>query len=252
MAIDRRSNIKVLERGDIFFLFRPQVDEFAPSSLVDVRRFYLVLHPDGSDGFRLIAIGKKRLPGDDVKVERHWGFIDGVFSTPEELRRAAAGLSGFKESGEENLRPAGEGVYALLLHGNHTHLAYVLELPPSPGEVQKAFNIREEDRFVVAVKNPAAASPVGVGLELDRQPDFPEKLSALFQDRRWYPVDPPQFLDYEGAELVLIGGQDDLGEDLGIDLEAHPEDAETAEIFRDLQLGKSARVVKPLFEGVWE
>src|SRR5262249_45826896 len=154
---------------------------FAPSSLVDVRRFYLVLHPEGSDGFRLIAIGKKRLPGDDVKVERHWGFIDGVFSTPEELRRAAAGLSGFKESGEENLRPAGEGLYALRRHGNHRPRVSVLELPPSPGEVQKAFNIREEDRFVMAVKTPAATSPVGVGLELDRQPDFPEKLSALFQ-----------------------------------------------------------------------
>jgi hypothetical protein len=252
MAADRRSSLNVVEKGDIFFLFRPQVDEFAPSSLIDIRRFYLVLHPEGSDRFRLIAIGKKRLPGDDDLVERHWGFVDGVFNTPEELHQAASGLSGLKELAEENLRPAGEGVYALLLHGNHTHLAYVLELPPFPGEVQKAFNIQPEDRFVVAVKNPEAASPPGVGLELDRQADFPEELKARFKDRRWMPADPPQFLDYEGAELVLIGGRDDLGEDLGIDLVAQPEDAETAEIFRDLHLAKSARIIKPLFEGVWE
>src|ERR1017187_6255441 len=157
MATDRRSSIKVLERGDIFFLFRPNVDEFAPAGLIDIRRFYLVLHPEGSGRFRLIAIGKKRLPGQDDGVQRHWGFVDGVFSTPEQLREAADGLSGMRELNEENLRPAGEGVYALVRHGNHTHLAYVLELPPHPGEVQKAFNIQPEDRFVVAVKNPEAA-----------------------------------------------------------------------------------------------
>ena len=73
----------------------------------------------------------------------------------------------------ENLRPAGEGVYALFLHDNHTHLAYVLELPLIPGEVQKAFNIKPEGRFVIAVKNPEATSPPGVGLEDECQPEFP-------------------------------------------------------------------------------
>jgi len=252
MAIDRRSSVKVLEKGDIFFLFRPNIDEFAPGGLIDIRRFYLVLHPEGNERFRLIAIGKKRLPADVDGVERHWGFVDGVFSTPEQLRDAAAGLAGMTEVFDENLRPAGEGVYALVLHGNHTHLAYVLELPSIPGEVQKAFNIQPEDRFVVAVKNPAAASPPGVGLELDRQPNFPEELLSRFKDRRWLPVNPPEFLDHEGAELVLIGGRDDLGEDLGIELIAQPEDEETALVFRDLHLSKSDRIIKPLFEGVWE
>ena len=43
----------------------------------------------------------------------------------------------------------------------------------------------------------------------------------MFADRRWVPIYPPESLDNEGAELVLIGGQDDLGEDLGIDLKSH-------------------------------
>jgi len=43
----------------------------------------------------------------------------------------------------------------------------------------------------------------------------------MFADSRWLPVYPPGFLDNEGAELILIGGQDDLGEDLGIDLKSH-------------------------------
>ena len=252
MATDRRSSIKVIERGDIFFLFRPNVDEFAPTGLIDIRRFYLVLHPEGSDRLRLIAIGKKRLPGVNEGVERHWGFVDGVFSNSEALRAAAVGLSGINEGLDENLRPAGEGVYALMLHGNHTHMVYVLELPPNPGEVQKAFNIQPEARFVVSVKNPEATSPPGVGLELDRQVEFPDELKARFKDRRWLPVNPPEFLDHEGAELVLIGGRDDLGEDLGIELNAHPRDEETAEVFRELHLSKSERVIKPLFEGLWE
>jgi hypothetical protein len=252
MATERRSHIKVLERGDLFFLYRPNMERYEPGSLLDIRRFYVVLHPQGQERFRLIAIGKKKLPGFADGDQRHWGFVDGVFHTPEELRHAAAGIPALVGSKGENLRPAGEGVYALVLHGNHTHLAYVLELPLILGEVQDAFNIKPEGRFVLAVKNPEAISPPGVGLEVDRQPDFPEELRTRFGDRRWVSVDPPDFLDYEGTELVLVGGRDDLGEDLGVDLEAHPKDEETAEIFKDLHLEKSERTIRPLFEGVWE
>jgi hypothetical protein len=252
MTIEPRSRIKVLERGDLFYLYRPSVDDFAPGGLMDVRRFYMVLHPDGTERFRLIAIGKKKLPGVDSEVQRHWGFVDGVFLTADELLKAAAGIPGSMESTAETTLPAGEGLYALILHGNHTHLAYVLELPSTPGEVQKAFNIRPEGRFVIAVKNPSATSPPGMGLELDRQPDFPDQLKVRFGDRRWVSVDPPEFLDHEGAELVLIGGRDDLGEDLGIDLQAHPTDEETADVFRELHMEKSERTIKPLVRGIWD
>jgi hypothetical protein len=252
MAIESRSKIKVLERGNLFYLFRPTAEDFTPGGLIDVRRFYIVLHPDGTDRFRLIAIGKKKLPGVDDRVERHWGFVDGVFSSSDALLKAAAGLSSSMEATAERPLPAGEGVYALILHGNHTHLVYVLELPASPGEVQQTFNIFPSGRFVIAVKNPNAASPPGVGLELDRQADFPEDLMTRFGDRRWMSVDPPAFLDHEGAEIVLIGGRDDLGEDLGIDLQAHPTDEEAADIFRELHMEKSERTIRPLFWGTWD
>ncbi|HKI18728.1 MAG TPA: hypothetical protein VKA15_12655, partial [Isosphaeraceae bacterium] len=194
MATERRSRTRVLERGDIFFLFRPNVEEFAPEGLLDIRRFYMVLHPEGDERFRLIAIGKKKLPGSEEGGQRNWGFVDGMFRNPEELRQAAGGLRASMESRGENIRPAGEGVYAIVLHGNHTHLAYVLELPLIPGEVQQAFNITPEGRFVLAIKNPEATSPPGVGLESDRQADFPQELRARFAERRWVPVDPPEFL----------------------------------------------------------
>jgi hypothetical protein len=252
MANGRGSQIKVLERGDVFFLFRPGVEHLAPQGLLDIRPFYMVLHPQRNERFRLIAIGKKKLPEGADGSQRHWGFVDGVFGTAEDLRQVAVAGSSGMEPGGGSFHPAGEGLYALLVHGNHTHLAYVLELPEFPGEVQQAFNIKSEGRFVIAVKNPEAASPSGAGLEFDRKPDFPPELCSRFSDRRWLPVDPPDFMDHPGAELVLIGGRDDLGEDLRIELEAQPEDAETAEVFRDLHLEKSERTIKPLFEGVWE
>jgi hypothetical protein len=35
----------------------------------------------------------------------------------------------------------GEGVYGIVEHKLHTHLAFVLELQHEPGEVQRCFNI---------------------------------------------------------------------------------------------------------------
>src|SRR5271165_6625217 len=99
---------------------------------------------------------------------------------PEELRQAAAGIPSLIDSEGENLRPAGEGVYALFLHGNHTHLAYVLELPLIPGEVQKAFNIKPEGGFVLAVKNPGAVPPPGFDLKKKRRLISPGGLGASF------------------------------------------------------------------------
>jgi len=63
------------------------------------------------------------------------------------------------------------------------------------GDVQNAFDIKPGGRFVVAVKNPEATSPTGIGVEVDQQADFTEVLSATFVDRRWVPIDRLAFLD---------------------------------------------------------
>ena len=98
MATERRATIHVLERGDLFFLYRPNRDQYEPGGLLDIRRFYMVLYPQGQERFRLIAIGKKKLPGFDDGGQRHWGFVDGVFRTAEELRQAAAGIPLLRKS----------------------------------------------------------------------------------------------------------------------------------------------------------
>lgn len=252
---DAPSNGPVLERGDLFFFYRPDVGETSPGGLLDVRRFHVVLRPEGKETLRLITVGRKRLPEPTEPGRSHWGFVDRVFRTPEELREALSGATYETETmGERRLpeaRPAGEGVYALVRHGRSTVLAYALELPEEPGEVQEAFHIEREGRFVIAVKNPRAGSPAGVGLDGDRRADFPEELKGRFGDRRWVAADPPEFLDYEGAELVLVGGRE-AGDDLGIGLEPQPETEDDAEVFKDLHLEKTDRTIRPLFEGTWE
>src|SRR5437867_1920092 len=98
-ANDRRENGDVptsrnlLERGDLFFFYRPDVDETAPGGLLDVRRFHVVLRPEGKETLRLITIGRKKLPGAADEGRSHWGFVDRVFQTPEELREALSGAT---------------------------------------------------------------------------------------------------------------------------------------------------------------
>src|SRR4051794_20197322 len=162
MSKIREQGSKVLERGDLFFFYRPDLGEASPEGLLDVRRFHIVLRPEGKETLRLLTIGRKKLPGADEEG-RHWGFVAKVFSGPEGLREELGGTTVESETQGERpvppARPAGEGVYALVRHGNRSTLAYALELPEEPGEVQQAFNIAPEGRFVLSIKNPQAARP---------------------------------------------------------------------------------------------
>jgi hypothetical protein len=245
-----------IEYGNVYFLFRPKVEHESVHGSEEVQRLFVVLSPHGKRRYRVIVIGGKRLPEVEDGGERLWGFIDRVESDPRRLRpEFDAGSYETKTRGERHVpavRPAGEGVYALVRHGSHTHFAYALELPASPGEVQQAFNIEPEASFVISVKNPDQPSPRRAGLREEQQAHFPKRLQAQFHGRRFAPVDPPDFLDHAGAELVLVGASEEPERELGVDLEADEEDAASADIFRDLRLRKSEHPVRPLFEGRWE
>jgi hypothetical protein len=146
-------------------------------------------------------------------------------------------------------RPAGEGVYAIVHHGDHTHLAYELELPHGPGRVQEELGIVPEASYIIAVKNPEAPSP-----DMAPASDGPELPSALrehFGGRRFIPADPPELLDVEGFEFVLIGAAEDVGDELGIDLEPEQETTASADILRSL-MPTTRHPVAPLTEGMWQ
>jgi hypothetical protein len=260
MATSRRdADASTLERGNIFFFYRPRVraagEEAHPRGLDDVARTYMVLHPTGKGLYRLIVLSRKRLP-DIAEREREWGFVEKVSRKPGEIE-AELRAEGYetRTRGERTVpaaRPAGEGVYALVRHEDHTHLAHALELPQKPGPVQKALEIEREASYIVSVKNPGAPSPPEVGLPPDETARYPRALQEIFRGRRFVPADPPELLDYPGAQLLLVGASANVREELGVDLDPQREDERTAEIFRDLHIAKSQHPVEPLFKGNWE
>ncbi|MCC6556682.1 MAG: hypothetical protein IT372_27290 [Polyangiaceae bacterium] len=256
---------EVLERGDIYFLYRPKVEREVGEveGMEDVQRLYVVLHPEGERRYRLIVIGQKRMPelgGPEDRTRRNWGFVEKVAEDAKVMRQELAQRTyETKTRGERVLpeaRPAGEGVYAIVAHGDggarrHTHLAYALELPREPGEVQEELGLADEGSYVVSVKNPEAPSPPSAGLRRGQRAELPRDLQERFGGRRFVDVDPPAFLDHEGTEIVLVGAREDASEELGIDLEPEEESRETADVCRDLRLECSRRRVEPLLEGRW-
>jgi hypothetical protein len=243
---------KVLETGDLFFFYRPRVDAEAVRSLDDVQRFFLVMKPDGVSRFRRIVVGPKRLP-DPEGHERFWAFVAEVAESPEDLRddieRATYETKTRGVRIQPEARPAGEGRYALVDHDGHTHLAYVLELPREPGAAQDVLGIEREASYVIAVRNPDAPAPPGAGLDPQQRARYPEELKERFRGRRFAPVEVPELLDHEGAEIVLIGAAEDVRGELGIELDAEDERVGEADIFDELRIAPGQLPTEPLERG---
>ncbi len=252
--IDDHGDNEVLETGNIYFLYRPRVEEEAPEGLDDVERFYVVLKPDRARSFRLLVLGRKRLP--DVEAhERVWGFVDAITGSTDTLEKELGPQEyDTKTRGRRHrpaARPAGEGVYAMVQKGRNMHLAYALELPKRPREVQDALNIEDEGSIVLSVKNPKKGSPRNAGLSDERKAEYPKSLQQEFAGRRFAPSDP-RLLDYEGAEFIMIGAREDVSEDLDVSLRPQDESESSADLFRELRLKKERHPVEPLLGGHWD
>lgn len=247
--------VLTLEEGDIYFVYRPKVEHGSAQGLEDVQRMNVVLHPRGEKRYRLLVIGEKKMPGVEKKGRKSWGFVERVSGDSGKLEEELSGKTYRTrtrgERDEPAVRPAGEGVYAIVRHGDHTHLAYALELPRKPGEVQEELNIEKEASYILSIKNPDKPSPSSTGLHEEQKAQFPKKLQERFRGRRFIAADPPDFLNYEGAELLLIGSTDDISEELDITLDTEKETEDTAEVFSDLHLRRSEHPVEPLFKGEW-
>jgi hypothetical protein len=243
---------RIVEEGDVFFFYRPRVDADEVDGLWDVQRFFLVLEPDHDRRYRTIVVGRKRLP-DPREHERIWAFVAEVADEPDDLRdELERKVYETRTRGvrvRRPARPAGEGRYAIVEHDGHTHLAYVLELPQEPGPAQQMFRILPEASYVVAVRNPEAATPPGIGLPPHERADFPPDLQERFGTRRFVSLDDPRFLDREGAEIVLIGAAEDVEPELGIDLDREGERVETADIFDRLRIKPGELPTEPLERG---
>ncbi|MEH2553857.1 hypothetical protein V1286_001386 [Bradyrhizobium algeriense] len=130
------------------------------------------------------------------------------------------------------------------------HVAYALELPKHPSEVQRAFNIAPEAGFALSIKNPEAGAPPGAGLSEEEKPEYPEKLQEEFRDRR-FELEDLRMLDYPGAEFIL-GARVDPERAYHLQLPKEEEDYAHADIVGELRMATSRHPVKPLFEGRWQ
>ena len=254
---NRAATRKLLEDGDIFFFYRPKIDVEEVKDIENVQRFYMVTSPSKSEIYRVFLIGQKQLPeiteGRASSEERNWALNILTSSNADEIGKEFLPAEYQTETrGTRRMGaavPVAEGKYSIVEHEGHSELAYILELPQVPGPAQKEFQIKKEASYIVSVKNPDIHMP-GYSAFLKIKPDYPNSLKEKFGDRRWINVDNPRLLDYENAQLLLIGARKkDVEEELGIDLDDEKESTSTAELFNDLKLRKEQIPLKPLFKG---
>ena len=247
------TEIKTLERGNIYFLYRPRIEVEDPEELGDIQRLYMILSPAGKKRFRIAVIGRKKLPEPAAGGrERFWGFIETVTGSHNTVKKEMGEKSYKTKTRGDRLepaaRPAGEGVYRLLTHQDHTHLVYALELPQRPGEAQEEFNIEDQASYIISIKNPTKGSPARAGLSGEQKAELPKSLQKLFGERRFADADP-KLLDHPGVEFLLISAADDVRDELDITLDAAEESRYSADIFKELHLERNEQTTKPLFEG---
>ncbi|KAL3739671.1 hypothetical protein ACJRO7_021002 [Eucalyptus globulus] len=199
---------------------------------------------------RLIVMGKKSLPDPSKRSRPHWGFVEMVTTKIDDIKSALkaeeydTSTRGHRHTAAA--RALGEGVYRILRHKSkgkkaHTHLIYKLEFPPEDEkqEPQESLNVEREGSFLIQIKNP------------DQHGAGPSQLRGLQSKRKaaYSLADPPDFLNYEGCELLLISASEDIEEELGLELkaegEADPSCSDLLETFGEIA------PVDALLRGTW-
>ncbi len=245
---------KIIESGDLYFFYRPKVHEEKVRDLGDVERLYMVMAPQESKQFRLLIVGQKYmpeiLPGRMAPQERNWLIVDYVTHSGQDLEQKK--LSWEKTAADRTIhpaRPAGIATYRLVLHKDHTELAYALEAPLKPGPVQETFKILPEAAYIFKIKNPEHLAGGYPGAE--ERPRYPQDLMQLF-DESWINVKDERLLDYENTQILLIGARkQDIEGKLGIHFTKEDPSEAVDKLYSSLHMTKDDHPLKPLVEGEW-
>jgi len=254
--VNRNNRSETIEQGDIFFFYRPKVGTEEVKDIKDVQRFYMIVLPEDNNKYRLFLIGQKQLPeiveGKSTSEEKNWALNILTTSNPDDIHKELMPSEYTTETrGKRRLAaaaPVGEGKYTIVKHGNHTELAYILELPEIPGPTQREFEIKKEASYIISVKNPDVKVPGFAASE--KNPEYPKALKEKFGDKRWINVDEPDLLNYENTQLLLIGAKKkDIEEELGVDIDEEKETERSADLFKELKLKKEQVPLKPLLKG---
>jgi len=209
----------VLEKGVIYFFTRGRVGVDEIESVQDLQRSFFVLRPlpeggklgdgaiDDAKNNRLIALPKKVWPKSPR--DRFMAFVEKAGVSTQELKDDFLQGSEYttKTTGVRQtppVTPIGEGVYAITSTGNRgeSHLAYMLTIPQTPGELQSDIGLDTQGAFLMSLKNPESKSPANAALPVG--PEYPREFLDEFRGRSWMPA-APKHLDYVNAQVLLIG-----------------------------------------------
>ena len=210
----------ILEKGVIYFFFRPRVNVDDPQDVNDIARSFMIMRPipldakigDGPIGdeknCRLLALPKKVLPksGKDKFVT----FVENCKTSFSELKESFLTGSEYetKTLGTRHtapVTPLAEGIYAITSTGRESHLAYIVNIPSELGEVQTDFGLKQRGSFVASVKNPDQPPTAGAQQQnVPPGPQYPKEIIEEFGGLRWKPLEP-HHLDYDQASFLIIG-----------------------------------------------
>lgn len=273
---DAESSIswEITEKGLVYFYYRPKVqaadkaESTSIKSIDDLQNTFMLLVPRVSDsetapatkeqdgqqdkreppnptGYRLISLGKKRLPEPDaaLKVGQEPGGLGGsqseaiwacVAEIGTDIERVAQGMAENRYSTRTRgdritpaARPAGRGHYILSIKktdppsSREVRLTYHLSHPSSNdfGEVQEDIGLHPSSSIIMQMRNPTL-SPTGpnapiAGLPADQRAKLSkEELKETFggdvegKGTRYARPEEPALLDRQGVELLLIKKRD--------------------------------------------
>jgi hypothetical protein len=257
--VNDNNEAEILEQGDIYFFYRPKKAAEEVKGIEDVRRFFMVTAPEENSSeksqlYRLFVIGKKSLPEvrkSEARVsERYWARVGGIFKDADELTKEL--LSDEFKKGDA-ARPVGEGKYAIVKHGNHAELAYILEMPKELGEAQQELGIEKEASYVISVINPKIPKPSNLPTTEEPPQYPPEVLNEFNENENFVSLSKDtKFIDYQNSQVILIGareGKDVVKSEMGIDMK---EEQSSADIFNKLKLRREQVPTRPLTEGKLE
>ena len=284
---NQEATAEVLEKGDIFFFYRPKAKIADDRSggdvkgIEDIRRFFMVTataasadntaseqqqsdrtkhkEPKKEEGsrYRLFVIGKKSLPEirttEARRSERYWAKVGGIFENPQELTSEL--LADEYRKGDA-ARPVGEGKYAIVKHQDHAELAYVLEMPHVPGEAQSELGIEKEASYIISIINPRVPVPEGYPSS-EEPPNYPDSILKKFGENENFVslARDLSFINFQNAQMILVGareGKDVIKREIGIDIREEKETMHSADIFSKLKIEKDRVPTKPLIEGKFE
>ena len=245
--------VNILQKGNIYFFYRPKVQHETAHTIEEVQRFFIVLNPENSSSYIILVVGRKHLPESSV----YFAFIEKIARDKEGFMNILKEENYTTSSSRDRRLPVarclGEGKYLLIWHDDHhTHLCYHLELPSKIGEVQEQFNLEEQGDYLINIRNPNVPASPGIGLSSQQKPHYPEELISRMGDYRFIPLNPVEFLNFEGAEMLIIGKKTSDLQDKDLDIKRCLSEISFKDIQEELKRTQEQESLVPLVEGKWK